>query len=189
MLALKLAHDEVEARVAEELEKAYGTASAHRREMEEARAKIAELQKDLEKANTQKSYATDAFENSRKECSRLRAEKQANEQDIARLRRMVEELQADRTADVIGRRAVHSDLQALEVERDVLGRALGTATKQLFSKQQAAAEARESAAASPAAKVRPGSAAKKGKPPIGRAISSPAGHSTPRQTGGGGRRR
>ena len=138
--ALKLAHDDAEQRVARELQRASAYHSTMRIEIDEARAKIIELQKDLDKANTQKNYVTDAFESSRKECVRLRAENQANQEDMARLRKMIEESQQERIAEGVARRAVHADLSDLEIHNDVLGRALGSATKLLYKQHAAAAE-------------------------------------------------
>jgi chromosome segregation ATPase len=184
---LRRANDETERAVTKELERVMGAQSTHRRELEESRAKCAELQKDLERATQQKSYVTDAFENSRKEVSRLRAENEATQLDLSRLRKMVEELQAEKIADRVARQTVHADLEALELERDAYGRALGTATKQLFGRQMAAA----AEAASPApGKGRHASSAKKPARPAGKALGqsgSPA--PSPRQTGGVPRRR
>lgn len=188
--ALKLAHDDAEQRVARELERASASHSNMRREIDEARAKIIELQKDLDKASTQKNYVTDAFESSRKECARLRAENQANQEDMARLRKMIEESQQERIADGISRRAVHADLSDLEHHNDVLGRALGSATKLLYKQQAAAAESATSSLPIPVpAKVRGGSTpAKKGRP-AGKALSSSTTPGeTPRQTGESGKK-
>lgn len=179
---LRRANDETEKIMAGELERALSVQAQMRRELEEARARNVELQKDLDKMTTQKNYVTDAFETSRKEASRLRSDNQANEQDLTRLRKMVEDLQAERIVDQIGRRSVFADLQALELERDVLGRALGTATKQLYGKQQAAAAERE-AAASPAPKGRGVSAKPRLKPTSKALAGSPAVISSPRATG------
>ena len=180
--ALKLAHDDVEQRVARELEKAMGSQSNMRREIEEARAKNVELQKDLDKMTTQKNYVTDAFENSRKEAAKLKAENQANAEDLARLRRMVEELQQERVTEQVARRAVHVELGELEIEGDVLKRALGTATKQLFGKQQQAAAEQQSSAPA-VTKGRGSTPAKKAKP-TAKAIGATPGQS-PRRTGDG----
>ena len=153
---MRSANEDLLKKMASELEKALGAQAAVQREISELRTKTAELQRDLEQATQQKSYVTDAFENSRKEASQIRAEKKANEADVQRLRKMVEELQAERMHDQVARRAILGDLQQLEVDNDVLGRALGAATQQLFEMQQAAAAraaARAAAAAAAAAEA------------------------------------
>lgn len=183
---MRRANDDLERKMTAELEKALGAQSAVQRELAELRTKNAELQRDLEQATQQKSYVTDAFENSRKEASRLRAENQANEADLQRLRKMVEDLQAERVFDSVARRAVLGDLQQLEVDNDVLGRALGAATKQLFGKQQAAA----AAAAAEATPSKGRAAAKKPMRPTAKALRADSPGTSPRHTGsaGGARR-
>jgi len=66
-----------------------------------------------------------------------------------------------------GRKAVEAELSALEVERDVLSRALGAATKQLFGRQQQQQQHGHEAAPS---KPRP--TVKKARPPSGKALGS-----------------
>ena len=185
--ALRVAHDDAEQRVAKELEKVMGSQSSMRREIDDARAKNIELQKEVDRLTTQKNYVSDAFENSRKETAKLRAENQANAEDIARLRRMVEELQQGAVADQVGRRTVLAEVGELEVERDVLSRALGTATKQLFGKQMAAAaESSGLPAAATGGKQRSATPVKRIKP-TAKALAGTPGQS-PRQTGGSGRK-
>ena len=67
--ALRQAQDDVERRGAAELQKAAVSQQATRRELEESRARNAELQRELDKATTQKNYVSDAFEASRKDQS------------------------------------------------------------------------------------------------------------------------
>ena len=161
---LRQAQDEVERKVSGELKRSSAAQQATRRELEEARSRAAELQRDLEKMTTQKNYVADAFENSRKEASKLRTENQLQNEELVRLRAAVQDLQAERQAVMIGRKVVDADLAALEVERDVIARALGAATKQLFGKQQLQMHGD----ASPSAKGR-ASAVKKARPPSGKA--------------------
>ena len=186
---LRKAHDEVERRVAGELSKALGAASTARRELDDARNRVAELQKEVERLATQKNYVSDAFESSRKEAAKLRTENTLANEELARLRRAVEDMQAERAAAGVARRAMDTEVHGLEVERDVLNRALGAATKQLFGKQQqqqAAAERAAEAAAKPKGAV----AKKPMARPIAKALASPHGSSagTPgQQTGASGR--
>ena len=190
---LRASNDALEKKMASELDRALGAQTAQRRELDELRAKVGELQRDLEQANQQKAYVTDAFETSRKESSKLRADNAANLADVERLRRMLSELQAEHVQDQTAQRAVLADLQQLELENDMLGRALGAATKQLFGKQQAAAAA--AVDASPA-KGRPASAVKKAlKPAPMKALArgdsparTPARSDSPRHTVQGARR-
>lgn len=168
LYVLRQAQDEVERKVTAELKKSSTAQETTRRELEEAKIRNAELQRDLEKMTTQKTYVADAFETARKEAAKLRTEKSLQNEELVRLRKAVEDLQAERVASVIGRKVVDADLSALEVERDVIARALGAATKQLFGKQQQAA----------AGDVTPGknrgAAIKKARPPSGKAFGSPA---------------
>ena len=190
---LRASNDALEKKMASELDRALGAQTAQRRELDELRAKVGELQRDLEQANQQKAYVTDAFETSRKESSKLRADNAANLADVERLRRMLSELQAEHVQDQTAQRAVLADLQQLELENDMLGRALGAATKQLFGKQQAAAAA--AVDASPA-KGRPAPAVKKAlKPAPMKALArgdsparTPARSDSPRHTVQGARR-
>lgn len=191
MNALRMAQDEVEQKMAKELSKALQSQGSTTRLLEEARARCAELQKDLEKMTQSKIYITDAFETSRKEAARLRAENDLANEELGRLRSLVEEMRNERMANGVGRRAVERDLHALELERDVMGRALGAATKQLFGKQQAAAAAREAkeareemkAATRPTTPVMKKQSQTKPSTGTGRALNSPKGQAV-QPTGG-----
>jgi chromosome segregation ATPase len=160
-----------------ELTRVLGEQGAHRRELEDLRTQVASLTKDLEKMTTQKTYVADAFEQSRKENSRLKTENQLQNEELMRLRSAVETLQAERLASSVGRTAIEKDLCALEFENDQLHRALGTATKQLFSKQRS--EQQDGGSAKP----RVPSSGKKGKP-AAKALSSPHGSASAHPTGG-----
>ena len=175
---LRLAHAEVERKVASEIMKVVHAQDTSKRELEEARARVTELQVEIDKLKTQKNYVSNAFEAQRKDVTKLRTENQMQNEELVRLRRAVEELQSERAAVNVGRKAVDADLAALEVEQDILGRALGAATRQLFGRQQAAAG---NADATPSKKGRP--AAAKGK--VAARSGSPR-SSTP--TGGAARR-
>ena len=63
-----------------------------KKELDEARAKNVELQKDLDKMTTQKSYVTDAFEAGRKEMAKYKSEASLAAEEIARLRAAIEAL-------------------------------------------------------------------------------------------------
>ena len=116
----------------------------------------------------------------------MRTENKLANEELARLRSTVEEMRAQKIAAAVGKRVVDADLHALELERDVIGRALGAATKQLFDKQMVA-----SAEANTTPKPRTATPVKKARP-TGKALSTPRGPGsvTPRiqQTGGAGRR-
>lgn len=166
---LRMAQDEVERKVAGELQRANSAQQATRRELEEARTRNAELQKELDKMVTQKNYVADAFETSRKETAKLRTENQLANEELVRLRRAVEELSAERTAAGIGKKVIDTELSALEVERDVISRALGAATKQLFGKLGQQQQQEGNAAA---AKPRPPSVKKVSRPPAAKALGT-----------------
>lgn len=186
--SVRRAHDEVERRIASELERAFSCHAAMKKELDEARAKNVELQKDLDKMTTQKSYVTDAFEAGRKEMAKYKSEAALAAEEIARLRTAIEELQADRVAADFGKTVMDAEFSALETERDVIQRALGAATKQLFGKQQQIQQQQEAAAAA-AANAKGGRGAQAKKPPA-RPTGKPLG-SSPRvntPTGGGGAR-
>lgn len=153
MDALRRAHDDVERRVATELDRAMGSQEQLRRDLQDARDKNVELQKDLDKMTTQKNYVQDAFEAGRKEITKIKTEASLKDEEIARLRKAVEDLQADRTAHRVEKEVVLIDFSALEVERDVLGRALGAATKALHKKR--AADREQEVASSSKGKVPP----------------------------------
>ena len=125
---LRHAQDEVERKVTAALHNQSSAARDMKRALEEANARCGELQKEIDRLTTQKNYVADAFENSRKETARLKAENQLADEENQRLRKAVEELQAERVASGIGKKAVDADLAAVEVERDVIARALGEAT-------------------------------------------------------------
>ena len=65
-----------------------GSQSNMRREIEEARSKNVELQKDLDKMTTQKNYVSDAFENGRKELAKYKTEAALAAEEIARLNKL-----------------------------------------------------------------------------------------------------
>ena len=171
---LRQAQDEVERKVSAELQRCSAAQQSTRRELEEARARATDLQRDLDKMTTQKNYVADAFEASRKESAKLRTENQLANEELVRLRRAVEELQIEKLAVNVGRKAVDADLSALEVERDVISRALGAATKQLYAKQQQ----QQQKAEAEGARARAGSA-KKARPPSGKPMGSPKMGSSP----------
>ena len=60
----------IKRRMTIELEKALGAQSAVLQELSELRTKVVDLQRALEQATQQKSYVTDAFDNTRKEADR-----------------------------------------------------------------------------------------------------------------------
>ena len=190
---LRTAQDELERKVAAELNRTNTAHQATRRELEEARAYANGLQRDLDKMTTQKNYVADAFENSRKEMTRLRTENQLQKEELARLRSAVEELAAEKVARGVARKVIDVELSGLEVERDVLSRALGAASKQLFGKQQHGQQHGESGASS---KARPPTAtpgAKKapkraGSPQASPGRASPGGGAAQQQPTGGARR-
>lgn len=173
---LRLAHVEVEKAVAAEITKSLGSAAAHKAELTEERAKVEKLSLELEKLSVAKNAVADNLEESRKECARLTTENQLANEELIRLRRAVEELTAERTAASVGRKAIDVELAAVETASDVLGRALGAATKQLYKQKQ---QQLANEGGSPAPKPRPSSVgAKKGAKSV-----STGGGITP--TGGG----
>ena len=184
---LRHAQDELEKRVSDELKKCGNTHLTTRRELEEARAENARLQKELDKLQTQQKYKADAFEASRKETAKLKTENALANEELVRLRKAVEEMQADRIAGTVGRKVVDAELSELEVQVDVLSRALGAATKELFGKAQkkkAAAEEKERERERWRQQKATGGGAR--PPPSGKALGSPgrAGSgSTPTMTG------
>jgi len=99
---LRLAHEDVERKMAAEMQKHSAAQQATRRELEEARSRNVELQKELEKMATQKNYVADAFETSRKEAAKLRTENRLANEELVRLRRAVEEATAERVAAGVG---------------------------------------------------------------------------------------
>lgn len=181
MDVLRRAHDDVERKVTHELDKAFGAQSQLKTELEQARARNLELQKELDKCNTQKNYVTDAFEAGRKETAKLKTEAALASEEIARLRKAVEDMQADRVASKVTHKVMEQEFSALEVEKDVLGRALGAATKQLFGKQQ---QQQAAVVETPAGKPRVGQPAlkKTGARPVAKPMGSSPRVNTP--TGG-----
>ena len=127
---------EVEKAVAAEITKSLGSAAAHKAELTEERTKVEKLSLELEKLSVAKNAVADNLEESRKECARLTTENQLANEELIRLRRAVEELTAERTAASVGRKAIDVELAAVETASDVLGRALGAATKQLYKQKQ-----------------------------------------------------
>ena len=101
------------------------------------------------------------------------------------MRRAVEELHAERTAAGVARKAFDVEVSALETSNDVLGRALGAATKQLYKQRQLVEQS-----ASPAAKPRPPSATKRGGKtagtPTGGALRQAKAHAIAMGSGGRG---
>lgn len=147
METLRRAHDDVERQVSRKLESAFASQTQLKKELSEVKSKNSELEKDLAKMTSQKKHVTEAFENGRKELAKFKTEAALQAEEIARLRKAVEDLQAERQATNFGREIMHAEFSALEVERDVVQRALGAATKQLFGKQQQQLQQQEKAAA------------------------------------------
>jgi DNA repair exonuclease SbcCD ATPase subunit len=177
--ALHKANEETEKRMRSELEKILGTQAKERKELQEARARNAGLSQELERVTQQKTYATDAFESSKREVSKLKAEKQANELDLARLRKMVEELQVEVAAMTVGRQTLAEDFVQMEEGHEMAHRALGNASKQLFAALQAQVNQQNTASPKPNAKARAATASGGKKKPAARPLSPRPRHATP----------
>lgn len=134
---LRQAHEECERTVADELTLSVGEGSSTQKELKSLRGRNTTLQRDLDKMTQQKAYVADAFENQRVECQRLRNENEAQARELERMRALADSLEAERAVEAVSHTLLADELTQIDVERDVLGRALGAATRQLFGQAQA----------------------------------------------------